>query len=39
VLSVTTTSTAKVGSYTLTITATSGTLVRSTTVSLQVKRR
>jgi hypothetical protein len=39
VLSVTTTSSAKVGSYTLTITATSGSLVRTTTVSLQVKRK
>jgi hypothetical protein len=29
----------KVGSYTLTITATSGGLVRSTTVSLQLKRK
>jgi N-acetylmuramoyl-L-alanine amidase len=39
VLSVTTTSSAKVGSYTLTITATSGSLVHTTTVSLQIKRK
>src|SRR5262249_35145716 len=39
VLSVTTTSSTRVGGYTLTITATSGSLVHSTTVSLQVKRR
>ena len=39
VLTVTTTSSAKVGSYTLTITATSGSLVHTTTVSLQVKRK
>jgi N-acetylmuramoyl-L-alanine amidase len=37
--SVTSTSSAKVGSYTLTITATSGSLVHSTTISLQVKRK
>jgi hypothetical protein len=37
--SVATTSSAKVGSYTLTITATSGSLVHTTTVSLQVKRK
>ena len=39
VLSVTTTSSAKVGSYTLTITATSASLVHTATVSLQVKRK
>jgi hypothetical protein len=39
VLSVTTTSSAKVGSYALTITAASESLVHTTTVSLQVKRK
>src|SRR5262249_33869472 len=39
VLAVMTTTSARVGSYTLTISATSGSLVHSTTVSLQVKRR
>jgi hypothetical protein len=38
-LSVTTASNAKVGTYTLTITATSGSLVHNTTVSLQLKRK
>jgi hypothetical protein len=39
VLTVSTTSNAKLGSYTLTITATSGSLVHSTTVALQVKKK
>jgi N-acetylmuramoyl-L-alanine amidase len=39
VLTVTTTSSAKLGSYTLTITATSGSLVHSTSASLQVKKK
>lgn len=39
VLSVTTTSSTRVGGYTLTLTGTSGSVVHSTTVSLQVKRK
>jgi hypothetical protein len=38
-LSVATTSSVKAGSYTLTITATSGNLVHSTTVTLQIKKK
>jgi hypothetical protein len=39
VFTVTTTGTTRVGGYTITINATSGSLAHSTTVSLQVKRR